>query len=222
MLLEGKNLTLTYDVGKEIETNALNNVSVRIEKKQLIAITGPSGGGKSSLLYTLSGLREPTVGEVIFRGESLYKLSRDRRANIRKEKFGFVFQKHFLIDYLNVMDNVLIMYKGDTRKRKAEVELLLEKLKIEQISCKKIYQLSVGQRQRVAIARALIAEPDILFADEPTASLDAENSKLVMGIFKEYSKKATVLLISHDKDVIHYADRIIEINNAEVSQDKDI
>ena len=212
--------SLSYDEGKEYETVALNNINIRFNKNQLTVITGPSGGGKSSLLYVLSGMRKPASGEVVYQGESLYQMSRDKRANLRKQKIGFIFQRHFLIDYLSVIDNIMLMSSKNVENQREKAMVLLKKLELESFVNKCVFQLSVGQRQRVAIIRALISEPDIILADEPTASLDEKISVQVMEILKEYSKKAAVLIVTHDMELLNYAQRIVEIKNAEIVKDE--
>ncbi len=220
VLLEMKDISLSYDEGKEYETVALNNINIRFNKNQLTVITGPSGGGKSSLLYVLSGMRKPTSGEVVYQGESLYQMSRDKRANLRKQKIGFIFQRHFLIDYLSVIDNIMLMSSKNVENQREKAMVLLKKLELESFVNKRVFQLSVGQRQRVAIIRALISEPNIILADEPTASLDEKISVQVMEILKEYSKKAAVLIVTHDMELLNYAQRIVEIKNAEIVKDE--
>lgn len=220
VLLEMKDILLSYDEIKEYETVALNNINIRFNKNQLTVITGPSGGGKSSLLYVLSGMRKPTSGEVVYQGESLYQMSRDKRANLRKQKIGFIFQRHFLIDYLSVIDNIMLMSSKNVENQREKAMVLLKKLELESFVNKRVFQLSVGQRQRVAIIRALISEPDIILADEPTASLDEKISVQVMEILKEYSKKAAVLIVTHDMELLNYAQRIVEIKNAEIVKDE--
>lgn len=215
-----KDISLSYDEGKEYETVALNNINIRFNKNQLTVITGPSGGGKSSLLYVLSGMRKPTSGEVVYQGESLYQMSRDKRANLRKQKIGFIFQRHFLIDYLSVIDNIMLMSSKNVENQREKAMVLLKKLELESFVNKRVFQLSVGQRQRVAIIRALISEPNIILADEPTASLDEKISVQVMEILKEYSKKAAVLIVTHDMELLNYAQRIVEIKNAEIVKDE--
>lgn len=219
-MLEMKDILLSYDEIKEYETVALNNINIRFNKNQLTVITGPSGGGKSSLLYVLSGMRKPTSGEVVYQGESLYQMSRDKRANLRKQKIGFIFQRHFLIDYLSVIDNIMLMSSKNVENQREKAMVLLKKLELESFVNKRVFQLSVGQRQRVAIIRALISEPDIILADEPTASLDEKISVQVMEILKEYSKKAAVLIVTHDMELLNYAQRIVEIKNAEIVKDE--
>lgn len=219
-MLEMKDISLSYDEGKEYETVALNNINIRFNKNQLTVITGPSGGGKSSLLYVLSGMRKPTSGEVVYQGESLYQMSRDKRANLRKQKIGFIFQRHFLIDYLSVIDNIMLMSSKNVENQREKAMVLLKKLELESFVNKRVFQLSVGQRQRVAIIRALISEPNIILADEPTASLDEKISVQVMEILKEYSKKAAVLIVTHDMELLNYAQRIVEIKNAEIVKDE--
>jgi putative ABC transport system ATP-binding protein len=156
MILECSNLNLIYDANKEEKTFALRNINLEFESNKLIGVIGPSGSGKSSLLYALAGLKKPTTGFVSYKGKDIGKMSDGERADIRKKEFGFIFQRHFLIDYMDIIHNVLTPLNDYSDVSKKAALKLMEALRIEHLACKKPYQLSVGQRQRVAIARALI------------------------------------------------------------------
>lgn len=212
MLIEGEDLSLIYDIGKELETYAVRNANLRIDSGELIGIVGPSGSGKSSLLYLLSGLKSPTLGSVYYKNNDLEAFNDLDRSRLRKENFGFIFQRHFLIDYMTVFDNILLASnEKELRSAKEQTTILLQKLNMEKLAKKKPAQLSGGQRQKVAIARALINKPRVIFADEPTASLDHETAHEIMDMLEEHRENTTVLVVTHDKSILSNATRIIEM-----------
>lgn len=202
-MFEIKNVNLVYDLGKEDTTYALRDINFKHENKGLLGIIGPSGSGKSSLLYLMSGLKTATSGEVFYKGRELGKMTSDERAKLRHKEFGFVFQRGYLLEYLSVLDNVLVPVNDASEKTRKKALVLLEKLQIEKLAQKKPYQLSGGQRQRVAIARTLINDPLVVFADEPTASLDHKTAFEVMNLFSEISKDNLVVVVTHDKSILN-------------------
>lgn len=207
-----KNITMIYDIEKENKMYALGGFDLELPDKGLIGFIGPSGSGKSTLMYCLSTLKKPTAGEIIYNGKDIVNIKASERENLRREEFGFVFQRHFLVPYMSALDNVTVAAKRSSK----EVRLLAEKkLKLLGLSDREIEKrpskLSGGQRQRVAIGRAMINEPKVLFADEPTAALDHENAFSVMSVLKEYSKEHLVLVITHDISILKDADHIIEM-----------
>ncbi|MCH5272794.1 MAG: ABC transporter ATP-binding protein [Lachnospiraceae bacterium] len=211
-------LNLIYDIEKEEKVCAVNDVTLSLPEKGLIGIIGPSGSGKSSLMYCLSTLKQATSGEISYNGKDYSTLRRAELEKLRREQFGFVFQHHFLIGYMNVLDNVIVAAKGNIAEARERAQEILRALRIKPSEFKKKpKQLSGGQRQRCAIARALINEPKVLFADEPTASLDHENAFHVMNYLQEYAKEHLVLVITHDYSILQGADRIIEIWDGEIS-----
>ncbi len=217
-MFEVNHLNLIYDMDKEEKVCAVNDVTLTLPDTGLIGIIGPSGSGKSSLMYCLSTLKEGTSGDIIYNGKNYKELTRGELEKLRREQFGFVFQHHFLVGYMSVMDNVMVAAKENTAEVKQRAQELLQELRIKPTELKKKpKQLSGGQRQRCAIARALINEPKVLFADEPTASLDHENAFRVMHYLKEYAKEHLVLVITHDHSILEGADRVIEIWDGEIS-----
>jgi len=217
-MFQVNHLNLIYDVDKEEKVCAVNDVTLTLPDRGLIGIIGPSGSGKSSLMYCLSTLKEPTNGEILYNGMDYSSLTRGELEKLRREQFGFVFQHHFLIGYMSVLDNVIVAAKGNVAEAKERAQTILQELRIKPTELKKKpKQLSGGQRQRCAIARALINEPKVLFADEPTASLDHENAFRVMHYLKEYAKDHLVLVITHDHSILEGADRVIEIWDGEIS-----
>ena len=193
-ILSAEKLTLKFKDG--IQDNViLDNIDISFSKGETVILSGPSGCGKSSLLYALSLLREPSNGIIRYNDEIVK--SKKRKEDIRYNDFGFVFQQHYLISYLSVLENVCL--KSNTKKENAEK--ILEKVGISDLLNKKIYQLSGGQKQRVAIARALVNNPAIIFADEPTASLDKDNAIQIYNLLREVSKDKLLIMAAHDKSL---------------------
>lgn len=212
MLLDGSDLSLIYDLGTKHETSAVRNVNITLDRGEFVGIIGPSGSGKSSLLYLLSGLKTPTSGTVFYQNTDLDSLEERERSELRRKHFGFVFQRHFLIDYMTVYENILLASNEENAKEaKESINSLLRKLHMEELASKRPSQLSGGQRQKTAIARALINKPDIIFADEPTAFLDHENAREVMNILEANRENTTVAVVTHDKSILYPADRVIEL-----------
>lgn len=214
-MLECKDLSLCYKDGN-IDYKVFEGVDLKIEKGEKVILMGPSGSGKSSLVYLLSSLRIPTTGEIFYNNIKLSELSDMQRADLRKKEFGFIFQMHFLINYMNVMENVVVGV-NDTDKSKDKhrdsIKKLLDKLEIGECIDKKVYELSGGQRQRVSIARALIKKPKIIFADEPTSALDHRNAIDVYKFIKNYNKNLTLVMATHDMSLLNGDERIININD---------
>lgn len=208
-MLIARNLGMKYPDGDQ-ERTIFRNVNLEIQDKQRIAIVGPSGSGKSTLLYLLSGLRKPTEGSVVFENEVITDL--EDTSYVRMKYFGFIFQQHYLIPYLSVLQNVLIGEDGKrSKERMDKAKDFLCKLGLEKEMHKKPYQLSGGQQQRVAIARAVAKEPKIIFADEPTASLDRKNAAEVMELLRNFTD-AALIFNTHDLSLIRETDQRIEIS----------
>ena len=207
-----KNITMIYDMEKTEKIYALGGFDLTLPDKGLIGIIGPSRSGKSTLMYCLSTLKRPTDGEILYNGRELTALKDNERENLRRNEFGFVFQRHFLVPYMSAVDNVLVAAaKCDAAAAGRARELLSSFGLGDREFGKRPSKLSGGQRQRTAIARAMINTPKVLFADEPTAALDHENAFTVMEILKEYAVENLVLVITHDRSILKGADRIIEM-----------
>lgn len=220
-MFEIKNITMIYDMEKTEKVYALNGFDLTLPDKGLIGIIGPSGSGKSTLMYCLSTLKIPTDGKIIYNGKEFSTLKNVEREQLRRNEFGFVFQRHFLVPYMSAMDNVTVAASksgSDTEERAKE--LLTAFGLTEKEFVKRPAKLSGGQRQRTAIARAMINQPKVLFADEPTAALDHENAFAVMDILKQYAKDNLVLVITHDRSILKNADRIIEMWDGGLSNEK--
>lgn len=201
-----------------VRKNLFQEVSLNITLGQFVGISGESGIGKSTLLYILAGLKKPTTGEVYYGNQNILYFSEKELLKFRKKNFGFVFQEHFLINYLTSKENILLPVEKINSEIMVRLEKLIEFLKIKDIVDKFPHNLSVGQKQRVSIARALIRNPRYLFADEPTASLDEENSQRVLSLLQLYQKNhnITMIMVSHDHNQREYFDRIIEIKNQSI------
>ena len=213
-----KNITMIYDMEKSEKVYALGGFDLKLPDKGLVGIIGPSGSGKSTLMYCLSTLKKPTDGQILYNGKELTKLKDSERENLRRDEFGFVFQRHFLVPYLSAVDNVTVAAAKKGREVTEHAKKLLSGFGLgEKEWNKRPSKLSGGQRQRTAIARAMINNPKVLFADEPTAALDHENAFAVMEILKEYAKENLVLVITHDRSILKDADSIIEMWDGNIS-----
>lgn len=217
-MFEVKNISMIYDMETDEQTYALKGFDLSLPDKGLVGIIGPSGSGKSTLMYCLSTLKQPTEGSIVYNGTLLTEVNNRERESLRRKEFGFIFQKHYLVPYMSALDNVLVaaLEKGSNVTKKAEGFLADLGLNAREFR-KKPSKLSGGQCQRVAIARAMINNPKVVFADEPTASLDHENAFNVMKILKKYSEDRLVLVVSHDRTILKESDMIIEMWDGEVT-----
>ena len=201
----------------------VNGIDLSVNKGEFLAITGPSGSGKSSLLYLLGLLDAPSAGEVIICGQPTSKLSEDDRANVRLTKCGFVFQFHFLLPEFTSLENVLLPMRAAGQMSEKEMQArgleLLASLGLKDHAHKRPNQLSGGQRQRVAIARALSNRPEIIVADEPTGALDTTSTEQVFGILREIADSGrTVVVVTHDPALAARADRRLHIVDGKIAQ----
>lgn len=218
VILSAKNLNKTYDMG-EMKVEAVKNISLEIEKGYFYAIIGKSGSGKSTLLHLLSGLDEPTRGTVLIGGKDIHKMKDSEMSALRREKIGFVFQSYNLLPEFCAEENIRMpLYLNHAKPNKAYIRDLMKTLGIYDLRLKFPSQMSGGEQQRVAIARALAAQPDIVFADEPTGNLDQQSGKDVLTLLKMMKEKwnQTILLVTHDMEIAQVADRIIEIRDGMV------
>ncbi|MGE0174691.1 MAG: ABC transporter permease [Oligoflexales bacterium] len=200
--------------------NVLRGVNLKIFPKDFVALKGPSGSGKSSLLYILGLLLAPTKGQMRFKGERIEKLADTKLAFIRNRNIGFVFQQFHLIPKATVLDNILLPskypseYLSDQTAARTKALQLAKRLGLDHVLKHKPNQLSGGQQQRVAIARALINGPDIILADEPTGNLDTKNTAEILSIFKElHAEGKTIIIITHEDEVAAQCESIIEIRD---------
>ena len=206
MLFKIKNLEY-----KKSNKTILNNLNFNIEEGKHLLVLGSSGSGKTSLLNLMSGLLKPTNGEIFFKDHKYSSLLEEEIDRIRATNFGFIFQKLHLIGHLNVKQNIeLIKNKNDSKK----VENLIHGLGLTEKSEQMVSELSVGEAQRVAIARGLANSPCVIFADEPTSSLDDYNTQKVMELILEQTKqtKSTLIVSTHDKRIKKYFSKITEMS----------
>ncbi len=214
MLIQLKEITKVYRT-REIETTALDNVNIGIEKGEFVSVMGPSGCGKSTLLNIVGLLDKPTSGSVTIDGELTSELSDRALAALRNRRLGFVFQSFHLIPTLNVADNVelpLIYRKGvSASERRRLVEEVLEKVGLSHRTRHMPALLSGGQSQRVAIARAIVGSPEIILADEPTGNLDSRMGAEVMDILHRLNREdgKTIVMVTHNEEQARQTDRII-------------
>ena len=214
MLLQLINVEKTYS-NFGIETNALNDINLTIKKGEFVSIMGPSGCGKTSLLNIMGLLDRPTKGEIIFQGEVTSNASNRKRAFLRRNHIGFVFQSFNLIEELTIYENVelpLMYLKIPTNERKRRVGEIMERLHIAHKSNFFPQQISGGQQQRAAVARALIAKPSLILADEPTGNLDSARGQEVMEMLVELNEEGTsVVMVTHSSTAAEYSQRIIHL-----------
>jgi lipoprotein-releasing system ATP-binding protein len=201
----------------------VDGIDLAVNKGEFLAITGPSGSGKSSLLYLLGLLDAPSGGEVMICGQATSKLSENERAKVRLNKCGFVFQFHFLLPEFTSLENVLLPMRAAGRMGEKEMQErgleLLASLGLKNHAHKRPSQLSGGQRQRVAIARALANSPEIIVADEPTGALDTSSTEQVFGILREIADQGrTVVVVTHDPALAARADRRAHIVDGRIQQ----
>ncbi len=219
-MLRTENLTLTYQDGDK-RLNAVNDISLAIEDYQFIGILGPSGSGKSSLLYLLSGLRQPTGGEIYLDDRAYGKMPERDRVNLRRTEFGFVFQQHFLIDYLTTLENVMVAAPAQDKAHAEQARALLADLGLGEKLHRFPYELSGGERQRVAIARAMVHRPRIIFADEPTGLLDRRTGLQVMALLRGYREQGSLIAVTHNPEILGEADLILTIRDGQIAQVED-
>lgn len=205
---------------EEVETLALNKVSVEVKEGEFVAIMGPSGCGKSTLLNILGLLDNPTSGEYYLNGIEVSRYTEAQRTKLRKGIIGFVFQSFNLIDELNVYENIELplLYMGvSAAERKKKVQEAMERMAIVHREKHFPQQLSGGQQQRVAIARAVVANPKLILADEPTGNLDSKNGQEVMNLLSELNKEGTtIVMVTHSQHDAGFASRTINLFDGQV------
>lgn len=205
---------------EEVETTALNDVSLHVKQGEFVAIMGPSGCGKSTLLNIIGLLDNPTSGNYYFNGQEVGYLKEKQRTQVRKGNIGFVFQSFNLIDELNVYENVelpLIYLKKKASEKKELVTSILDRMNISHRVKHFPQQLSGGQQQRVAIARAVVAGPKLILADEPTGNLDSKNGAEVMNLLTELNQEGTtIVMVTHSQHDASYAHRVVHLFDGQI------
>jgi len=209
-MIYSQDASLVYmDQGREIF--AVNSVNIEIAEGEFVGILGPSGSGKSSLLYLLSGLKTPSSGEIVYQSKTLNAMNDLERAQIRLKDFGFVFQYPYLLGYLSALENIVAARPDQPSED--EAKRLLEALGLGAKSHRYPHEMSGGERQRVCVARALLGSPKIIFADEPTASLDHTNGIQVVSMLNDFRGDGALIMVTHDESMLENADRIIRIDS---------
>lgn len=206
-MIDINKITKVYRKGTE-EFIALQDVSIKIEKGEFIAVQGSSGAGKSTLLNIVGGLILPDSGSVLFNGHNIYSQSATATNAYRKKNVGFMFQQFHLMPYLTVLENIKLACFE--KEQLHNIESFIDKCSLSSLKNKYPDELSVGEKQRTAFVRAIITNPEILLADEPTGNLDPENSRILMSLVEDHHKNGgTVILVSHDTLTAQYANRSI-------------
>lgn len=218
-MIKAEKLTKVFRTD-EVETTALNEVSFEIQRGEFVAIMGPSGCGKSTLLNILGLLDNPSGGKYSFLDKEVGKSSERKRANLRKENIGFVFQNFNLIDELTVYENVelpLIYLGMPSKERRQRVDEVLEQMQIAHRRKHFPLQLSGGQQQRVAVARAVVAKPALILADEPTGNLDSAHGEEVMNLLNDLNANGTtIIMVTHSQRDATYAQRVIRLFDGQI------
>lgn len=222
-VIELEDVKKVYGKG-EAQVVALKDINFKADKGEVVLIMGPSGAGKSTFLTIAGSLQNPTAGKVLINGEDISDFSAKKRNALRLNKIGFVLQAYNLVPFLTVKEQFTLVdkVKKQNNLSKEELQDLLKQLGITKLVQKYPGELSGGQQQRAAIARALYANPEILLADEPTASLDTQNVEEVGQLFKDLAKKRdkAVMLVTHDPRLEKYADHIYEMMDGAMTQKK--
>ena len=219
-MIEADKVYRSYTLAKK-KIEVLRGVDLKIDSGEKVFLCGPSGAGKTTLMYTLAGLENPHEGSVLIDGTDFYQLSSGKQASLRNEKIGYIFQNYFLLPGLTAIENVmvpgLIGLKADQELAKSALCRVGLSERFDHLPA----ELSGGEQQRVAIARALVNSPSIIFADEPTGNLDSANGKEIMNILMEVvdERKATLVVVTHDISLSTLGDRVLKIKDGIVVDD---
>lgn len=218
------NVRKTFTNG-EVKEEILKGINLSLKEGEITALVGASGSGKSTLLTIAAGLQPTTEGQVLFEGKNMTDMSAEQVREVRASKFGFVFQFAHLVPFLTVEEQLLLMLDVSESKLKkheqqGEVDRILKLVGMDHRKNAYPSSLSGGEKQRVAIARAIIHKPKVLFADEPTASLDSKRSKEVMLLIRDLTKtlNITTLMVTHDEEMLAYADHIVKMSDGLILQ----
>lgn len=219
-IIEVENVIKTYKIG-EVETHAINGVTVSFDSGEFSALVGPSGSGKTTMLQLMGCLDKPNSGSVKVNGQDVTRLKSNQRADIRREMIGFIFQFFALVPVLSAYENVelpLLLNNVAAKERKQKVEYLLDSVGLSDRMKHRPDQMSGGEQQRVAIARALAPNPIVVLADEPTANLDTENGQQAIGIMQKLNEETGTAFIfaTHDPRVMSFARRVIKMQDGRI------
>lgn len=221
-IIETTDISRRYVMGSEV-IQALKSVTISVNRGEYVAFMGPSGSGKSTLMNIIGCLDTPSTGRYILNNKDVSDMTESELAEIRNKEIGFVFQTFNLLPRMSSLDNVALplIYAGLSKADRTEKAMLsLKNVGLENRAGHRPNELSGGQRQRVAIARALVNDPSILLADEPTGNLDTKTSYEIMDLFDQlYSKGNTIVMVTHEEDIAHYAHRIVRLRDGLVESD---
>jgi putative ABC transport system ATP-binding protein len=221
MVLNVNNVWKTYGSG-ETAVHALRGIELKVKKGDFIALLGPSGSGKSSLIHLIGAMDAPTKGEIIFKDESLGNLNQKQLADLRLKNIGFIFQTFNLIPSLNSVENVALSMKlagMNSKVAKEKAHLLLKQVNLSDRSKHLPSQLSGGQRQRVAIARALANDPNLILADEPTGNLDSESGEMIVDLLsKLHQDGRTIVMVTHNSELAKKVSRIVQMRDGQLRE----
>ncbi|WP_138482699.1 ABC transporter ATP-binding protein [Dyadobacter bucti] len=221
-IIETNEISKRYVMGSEV-IQALKSVTISVNRGEYVAFMGPSGSGKSTLMNIIGCLDTPTTGRYVLNNKDVSDMTESELAEIRNKEIGFVFQTFNLLPRMSSLDNVALplIYAGLSKSDRTEKAMLsLKNVGLENRAGHKPNELSGGQRQRVAIARALVNDPSILLADEPTGNLDSKTSYEIMDLFDQlYSKGNTIVMVTHEEDIAHYAHRIVRLRDGLIESD---
>jgi putative ABC transport system ATP-binding protein len=215
-ILACENASLAYIDGAKRTTYALRDVSVALEPRRFYGIMGPSGSGKSSLLYILAGLKQPTEGTARFGDFRYRERSETAVTELRRQKFGFVFQQPFLLPYLTVLENIVVAAPKLGKPAEELTMSYLDELGMRGLEHKLPSQLSGGEKQRVAVVRAMVNDPAVIFADEPTAALDRANGHRVIEALARWRTRGTVVVVTHDAEMVSDADALVILRDGHI------
>lgn len=222
-IIETRNLSRVYIMGTT-EVHALQSVSINIEKGEYVAFMGPSGSGKSTLMNIIGCLDTPTGGTYMLNNHLVSEMTENELAEVRNKEIGFVFQTFNLLPRASALENVALplIYAGYSKSEREEMAMAaLESVSLADRHHHRPNELSGGQRQRVAIARALVNNPSIILADEPTGNLDTRTSYEIMQLFQDlHDKGNTIIMVTHEDDIAHYAHRIVRLRDGLVEWDR--
>lgn len=218
-MIEAQSASLVYeDYGKQV--HACKDIDLEIKSGEFVGILGPSGSGKSSLLYLLCGLKDPSHGKILYQGKDIGALREDERSELRLLKFGFVFQYPYLLGYLTALENVIISHPTLNKEQASETESealeLLVRLGLKEKAHRYPHELSGGEKQRICVARALLGGREVIFADEPTANLDHVNGESVVETLVQNRGNGALVMVTHDPTMLKSATRIITISDGEI------
>lgn len=222
-IIETKEISKVYRMGDQV-VNALQSISISIDKGEYVAFMGPSGSGKSTLMNIVGCLDTPTSGTYMLNNKLVSEMTENELAETRNKEIGFVFQTFNLLPRASALENIALplIYAGYSKHQRNEMAMAaLESVGLGERAHHKPNELSGGQRQRIAIARALVNNPSIILADEPTGNLDSKTSYDIMNLFQElHDKGNTIIMVTHEDDIAHYAHRIIRLRDGLIEWDR--